>query len=43
MVNSLVQEDFSDLVRARINARNEKVTVANNLLIEMDPEIAAAF
>ena len=43
MLYSLLQEDFSDWVRKHIDARNKKVTVANNLLIDMDPDIAAAF
>ena len=43
MLYSLLQDDFSDWVRKHIDARNKKVTVANNLLIDMDPDIAAAF
>ena len=43
MVYSLVQEDFAAWVKAHIDARNQKITVTNNLLIDMDPEVAAAF
>ena len=43
MVYSLVQEDFAVWVKGHINARNQKVTITNNLMIDMDPEVAAAF
>ena len=43
MLYSLIQDDFSNWVRKHIDIRNKKVTVANNLLIDMDPDIAAAF
>ena len=43
MVYSLVQEDFAEWVKRHIDARNQKITVTNNLLIDMDPEVAAAF
>ena len=43
MVYSLVQEDFAKWVKGHINARNQKVTITHNLLIDMDPEVAAAF
>ena len=43
MVYSLVQEDFAAWVKGHIDARNQKVTVTHNLLIDMDPEVAAAF
>ena len=43
MLYSLLQDDFSDWVRKLIDARNKKVTVSHNLLIDMDPDIAAAF
>ena len=43
MVYSLVQEDFAEWVKNHIDARNKKVTVTHNLMIDMDPEVAAAF
>ena len=43
MIYSLIQEDFAKWVKAHIDARNKKITVAHNLLIDMDPEVAAAF
>lgn len=43
MVYSLVQEDFAAWVKNHIDARNKKVTVTHNLMIDMDPEVAAAF
>ena len=43
MIYSLVQEDFSAWVRRHIETRNQKVTTAHNLLIDMDPDVAAAF
>ena len=43
MIYSLVQDDFADWVKRKINTRNEKVTSDRNLLIDMDPDVAAAF
>ena len=40
---AIVQDDFSKWVKGQIEARNKKVAVEKNLLIEMDPEVAEAF
>ena len=34
---------FANWVKDRIEARNKKVTMEKNLLIDMDPAVAAAF
>ena len=43
MLYTLLEEDFSNWVRGIIEKRNKKMTTAHNLLIEMDPDVAAAF
>ena len=43
VIHSLVGEDFQQWVDNRVNARNKKVTVEGNKLIELDPIIAAVF
>ena len=43
MIYTLIRDPFSEWVKSLIDARNKKVTVAHNLLIDMDPEVAAAF
>ena len=43
MLYTLLEQDFSNWVRAIIEKRNQKMTTAHNLLIEMDPEVASAF
>jgi hypothetical protein len=40
---SVVGDLFSDWVKAKINARNAKVTKEKDMLIGVDPEIAQAF
>ena len=43
LVYSLVGDDFKQWVRSRIDSRNEKLVITNNLMIQLDPDIAAAF
>ena len=46
MVNiaySIVGDKFAAWVKERIEERNAKVTKEQNMLIHMDPEVAAAF
>ena len=43
MLYTLLEQDFSNWVRGIIEKRNQKMTTAHNLLIEMDPEVASAF
>ena len=43
VIHSLVGEDFQQWVDDRVNARNKKVTVEGNKIIELDPIIAAVF
>ena len=40
---TLIGDNMSLLVYKRIEERNEKLTVKKNLLIDMDPDVAAAF
>ena len=39
----MVGEPFQQWVAERIEARNEKLASDNNQMIEVDPQIAAAF
>ena len=43
MVYSLVGEPFKKWVMDRIKQRNEKQVVLNNMMIQLDPDVAAAF
>ena len=43
VIFTIVGQDFDDWVKERIKERNEKMATKNNMLIEMDAEIAAAF
>ncbi len=43
VVYSGIGEDFSIFVKRQIEARNSKVTKEKNLMVNMDPEIMAAF
>ena len=40
---TVLQGEFSRWVRKQIEVRNEAVTKKRNLMISMDPEVAAAF
>ena len=40
---SVVKQPFSDWVKKQINLRNQKITTEQQLNIELDPELAAAF
>ena len=40
---TIVGRPFADWVQEQINGRNEKLANDHNLMIELDPEIAAAF
>jgi hypothetical protein len=40
---TVVGKPISDLVKKSIKARNDQVAENRNLIIELDPEIAAAF
>ena len=41
--HTLLGSKFSDWVREQVNQRNQGLLVRNNELIDVDPEIAAAF
>ena len=41
--NSVLKNIFSDWVKAKVDERNTQVKSKKNMMIEMDPEIAAAF
>ena len=43
VILTIVGDDFKALVAEKIRERNEKVAVKNDLMVEMDPEIAEAF
>ena len=43
MANSILKNIFSDWVKTQVEARNETVKSKKNMMIQMDPEIAAAF
>ena len=43
VIYTLVGEDFQNWVDERIDARNQKVAEDDNKVIEVDPEVAAAF
>ena len=43
VANSILKNIFSDWVKAQVEARNETVKSKKNMMIQMDPEIAAAF
>jgi hypothetical protein len=43
VIHSLVGEDFQQWVDNRVNARNKKVAVEGDKIIELDPIIAAVF
>ena len=40
---SILEDEFSDWVKAQIEARNEHVAQKGDLFIELDPDVAAAF
>jgi len=41
--NTVAGKKFSDQINQLINQRNESFAEKNNLMIELDPEIARAF
>ena len=43
VANSILKNIFSDWVKAQVESRNETVRSKKNMMIQMDPEIAAAF
>ena len=43
VINTIVQDDFSNWVRQYIETRNKKVVTSHNILIDMDPAVAEAF
>ena len=43
IVNSILKNQFSDWVKRQVEVRNEAVKSKKNMMIQMDPEIAAAF
>ena len=43
VANSILKNIFSDWVKKQVEIRNRKITEEKDMLIEMDPEIAAAF
>ncbi len=43
VANSILKNIFSDWVKHQVEIRNRAVTEKKDMLIEMDPEIAAAF
>ena len=43
VVNTVVGTPFSDWVKEQIDARNQKLASDHNLMIALDPDIAAAF
>ena len=40
---SVLGDVYTDWVKAQVEARNAKVTKEKDLMISMDPEVAAAF
>mgnify|MGYP003301868854 CR=1 FL=1 len=42
-MNSILKNIFSDWVKAKIEVRNETDKQKKSMMIEMDPELAAAF
>ena len=40
---SVLKNIFTDWVKAQVEARNAKVTKEKDMMIAMDPEVAAAF
>lgn len=43
VIYTTIGDKFSNWVKERVEARNAKVVKDKNMLIEMDPDIAAAF
>ena len=43
VANSILKNIFSDWVKDQVETRNETVKSKKNMMIQMDPEIAAAF
>ena len=43
VIYTIVGEDFSNWVKAKINERNAKITTEKNMIINVDPAIALAF
>ena len=43
VANSILKNQFSDWVKRQVEVRNEAVKSKKNMMIQMDPEIAAAF
>ena len=43
LIYTIVGDNFKQWVRANIENRNQKIAVAGNLNIAMDPAVAAAF
>ena len=43
MIYSIVGDDFREWVSERVKHRNDHIAEQQDLMIELDPEIAAAF
>ena len=43
IVFTVVKDDFSQFGRQQIEARNSKIAIEKDLMIDMDPEVAEAF
>ena len=43
IANSILKDQFSDWVKSQVELRNENVKSKKNMMIQMDPELAAAF
>ena len=40
---TVIKDDFSTWVKSQVDARHKKVATQNNMLIQMDPEMAKIF
>ena len=43
MCASVLQNEFTDWMKAQIEERNEEIKEKGEMMIEMDPDVAAAF
>ena len=43
IANSILKDTFAEWVKGQVEVRNEAVKSKKNMMIQMDPEIAAAF
>ena len=43
IIYTIAGDDFAEWVKAAIDERNQKVTVKRDLMVNMDPQIAAAY